>query len=102
MPSAVTPRRFPPPWSVGESDASFIVRDKTGQALAQKRSPAAALRATEPCGLLASLTRASPSLTMRWTRFGRASPVRRCRFHVDARMRLSMRSRCRWLVRSVP
>jgi hypothetical protein len=30
MPSA---RRFPPPWSVEETDACFIVRDKNGQAL---------------------------------------------------------------------
>jgi hypothetical protein len=29
------PRRFPPPWTVEEmNDACFIVRDKTGQALA--------------------------------------------------------------------
>ena len=27
-------RRFPPPWSVGETDACFIVRDHNGQALA--------------------------------------------------------------------
>lgn len=27
-------RRFPPPWSVEESDACFIVRDSTRQALA--------------------------------------------------------------------
>ena len=27
-------RRFPPPWSVEETDACFIVRDATGQALA--------------------------------------------------------------------
>ena len=31
MPSA---RRFPPPWSVEETDACFIVRDHNGQALA--------------------------------------------------------------------
>lgn len=31
MPS---PRRFPPPWTIDETDACFIVRDKTGQALA--------------------------------------------------------------------
>ena len=31
MPS---PRRFPPPWSVEETDACFIVRDANGQALA--------------------------------------------------------------------
>jgi hypothetical protein len=27
-------RRFPPPWSVGETDACFIVRVANGQALA--------------------------------------------------------------------
>ena len=31
MPSA---RRFPPPWSVDEQEACFIVRDGNGQALA--------------------------------------------------------------------
>ena len=31
MPSA---RRFPPPWTVDETDACFIVRDKAGQKLA--------------------------------------------------------------------
>ena len=30
----MTARRFPPPWSVEESDACFIVRDYGGQALA--------------------------------------------------------------------
>ena len=28
------PRGFPPPWSVEETDACFIVRDRNGQALA--------------------------------------------------------------------
>jgi len=28
------PRRFPPPWSIDESEACFIVRDGNGQALA--------------------------------------------------------------------
>ncbi len=28
------PRCFPPPWSVEEQDACFVVRDHTGQALA--------------------------------------------------------------------
>jgi hypothetical protein len=28
------PRRFPPPWSAEETDACFIVRDASGQALA--------------------------------------------------------------------
>jgi len=27
-------RRFPPPWSVEEQDACFVVRDHAGQALA--------------------------------------------------------------------
>jgi hypothetical protein len=27
------PRHFPPPWTVEETDACFIVRDKGGQAL---------------------------------------------------------------------
>jgi hypothetical protein len=30
----MTSRRFPPPWTVEEKDARFIVRDKNGQALA--------------------------------------------------------------------
>jgi hypothetical protein len=31
---ATPPRRFPPPWSVEELDACFVVRDNDGQALA--------------------------------------------------------------------
>jgi len=34
MPASMTPRRFPPPWTVEESAACFIVRDANGQALA--------------------------------------------------------------------
>ena len=30
----MTPRRFPPPWTVEDKDACFIVRDNNGQALA--------------------------------------------------------------------
>jgi hypothetical protein len=30
----VIPRRFPPPWSVEEQSACFVVRDHNGQALA--------------------------------------------------------------------
>ncbi len=34
MSTTVTPpRRFPPPWRVEEREESFIVKDKTGQAL---------------------------------------------------------------------
>jgi hypothetical protein len=31
-------RRFPPPWSVEEQDACFVVRDYNGQALARDSS----------------------------------------------------------------
>jgi hypothetical protein len=35
MPDSTTsPRRFPPPWTVEDKNAYFIVRDHTGQALA--------------------------------------------------------------------
>ena len=34
MPAGLTPRRFPPPWTVEETDACFIVRDANGHALA--------------------------------------------------------------------
>jgi hypothetical protein len=30
----VPPRRFPPPWSIDELEACFVVRDHSGQALA--------------------------------------------------------------------
>jgi hypothetical protein len=30
----MTVRRFPPPWSVEEQPACFVVRDQSGQALA--------------------------------------------------------------------
>jgi hypothetical protein len=30
----VTARRFPPPWSVEDIDAAFVVRDANGQQLA--------------------------------------------------------------------
>jgi hypothetical protein len=29
----VTPRRFPPPWSIEELDACFVVKDAGGQKL---------------------------------------------------------------------
>ena len=31
---SVIPRRFPPPWSVEETDACFIMKDHAGQSLA--------------------------------------------------------------------
>jgi hypothetical protein len=34
MISFLRARRFPPPWSVGEQPAAFVVRDHNGQALA--------------------------------------------------------------------
>jgi hypothetical protein len=39
------PRRFPPPWTAEETDACFIVKDHSGQALAylfSRTSPAGA------------------------------------------------------------
>jgi hypothetical protein len=32
--TAMTARRFPPPWSVEELTESFVIKDATGQALA--------------------------------------------------------------------
>jgi len=32
--AALTARRFPPPWTVEEQEACFVVRDHSGQALA--------------------------------------------------------------------
>jgi hypothetical protein len=34
--AAMTSRRFPPPWSVEELDACFVVHDHSGQKLAAK------------------------------------------------------------------
>jgi hypothetical protein len=34
MPAKIKPRSFPPPWTVDETDACFIVRDRALQALA--------------------------------------------------------------------
>ena len=33
-PQELTTRRFPPPWSTGEGDNYFVVRDREGQQLA--------------------------------------------------------------------
>jgi len=44
-------RRFPPPWSVDEQEAGFIVRDANGQALAYvyfETSPGSDPRAKSP------------------------------------------------------
>jgi len=32
--AAMTPRRFPPPWTIEELQESFVVKDATGQQLA--------------------------------------------------------------------
>jgi hypothetical protein len=37
MSPEMMPRRYPPPWSVEETPACFIVRDHGGQALGQYR-----------------------------------------------------------------
>jgi len=49
----IAQRRFPPPWSVEELDACFVVRDRNGQALVNfenepgRRSPAKLLSKDE-------------------------------------------------------
>jgi len=51
------PRRFPPPWTVEETSACFIVRDQDGQALAYvyfedepgRQSAAKLLTRDNPC-----------------------------------------------------
>ena len=40
----MTPRRFPPPWTVEETDTCFIVRDRAGQALAYVEDDSRPLR----------------------------------------------------------
>ncbi len=50
-------RRFPPPWSVEETEACFIVRDGNGQALAARRNH---VRSWGRNGLLAKM--AEPTL----------------------------------------
>ena len=52
MPTEMTDRRFPPPWSIEELDECFIVRDADGQALGyscfdeEQQSPAIDRRLT--------------------------------------------------------
>jgi len=66
------PRRFPPPWSVEETDACFIVKDRAGQALAYvyfehepgRRSAANLLRHNEARRMAANFAK-MPSL-LRW------------------------------------
>jgi hypothetical protein len=56
-------RRFPPPWSVEELDACFVVRDRGGQALAYvyfedepgRRSAANARRSAQDCSRFCQL-----------------------------------------------
>jgi len=50
-PQMISKRRFPPRWSVEETDACFIVRDANGQALAYvyfETSPGSDPRAKSP------------------------------------------------------
>jgi hypothetical protein len=42
-------RRFPPPWSIDELEACFVVRDHNGQQLASRGSP----HFFSGCGLVA-------------------------------------------------
>jgi hypothetical protein len=62
---AAAVRRFPPPWSVEEQDACFVVRDHGGQALAYvyfedepgRRSAAKLLTRDEPRRIAANVAK---------------------------------------------
>ena len=65
----MTPRGFPPPWSVDETNACFIVRDANGQALAyvyfeeeQGRRTAAQLLTRDEARHIAANTAKLPEL----------------------------------------
>jgi hypothetical protein len=61
----LTTRRFPPPWSVEELEACFVVRDHSGQKLAyvyyedepQRRAPAKLLTKDEARRIAANIAK---------------------------------------------
>ena len=77
------PRRFPPPWSVEETDACFIVRDESGQALAYvyfeeepgRRAAAKLLTRDEARRIAANIAKLADLLRSQPGRIG--APVRR-------------------------
>jgi len=85
----MTARRFPPPWSVEETDACFIVRDHNGQALAhvyfeESRAggllvtdvdPAAPSRAPYPARSVASTAAAAAAAASYQTSYQQAHPA---------------------------
>ena len=83
------PRRFPPPWSVEETDACFIVRDANGQALAyvyfeeepRRRAAAHLLTRDEARRIaanIAKLPEAAVALTKRATKMAERYPQGFC------------------------
>jgi hypothetical protein len=65
VPTAVTPRRFPPPWTVEERPACYIVQDATGFALAYvyfeeepgRRTAANLMTQDEVCRIAANIAK---------------------------------------------
>jgi len=62
---ALTPRRFPPPWSVEDNGAAFVVKDSAGQMLGYfyyeeepgRRSTAKMLTRDEARGIAANVAK---------------------------------------------